>query len=100
MPRRKPDPEDEDETQTPAVDETRRRAEEESIQAAVRAAKFRSFEDFLAARSDRRLVDMADELGVPRAVFLSYHARWVDQRAPLIPQVGGDLSDLTEETTR
>lgn len=56
---------------------------------AVRALHFKSFEGFLARNSTLAIVQMADKLGVPRPVFISYHSRWVRENAKTRPDAEG-----------
>jgi hypothetical protein len=69
--------------------ERRIRLENARVARALRSKHYKSFEGFVAANSTLSVVQMADKLGVPRAIFISYHARWVRETAKPIPDVEG-----------
>ena len=64
------------------------KALEDRVLRAVYALGFRTFKRYLSERTARedgstwKLTDMADELELPHAIFIRYHARWVEANAP------------------
>jgi hypothetical protein len=63
--------------------------ENTKVEEAVRSLHYRSFEGFYAKHSNLAIVQMADVLGVPRAVFIGYHSRWVRENAKPAPDAEG-----------
>jgi hypothetical protein len=60
--------------------------DEARVLEAIAAKGFRSFDDYLAARTIRAdgttwtLIEMADELGMRSVTFIGYHTRWIKQK--------------------
>ena len=51
------------------------------VERAYTALGFGRFDDYLAKRSGKTLVEMAAELGVNERTFIVYHSRWIDEQA-------------------
>jgi len=64
-------------------------AAQEDILVAIRELGFDRFKEYLAARTVKRgggtwtLREMSEDLGISCTAFIRYHARWVEENAPV-----------------
>jgi hypothetical protein len=56
-------------------------AVEKAVNKAIKGLGYRKFDDYLAARTGKTLVEMAGELQVNEQRFIVFHSRWIDEKA-------------------